>query len=165
MRRGPGRRGLPAGGATWPPAMSPFLAAGACAVVAGGLVAAVARPAGWEHGSWVAAFLVLVTGVGQIGLGAGQSSTAATPVPRRRVMMESGLWNAGSAAVLGGTLAAAPLVVSAGGAVLVAALGLFVVSSLGADTSASRVRRAYAGLVLTLLISTPVGLVVSWLRA
>jgi hypothetical protein len=79
--------------------------------------------------------------------------------------MESILWNAGSAGVLGGTLATAPLVVSAGGMLLVFALGAFAFSSLDADPSPSWARRLYVGLLLTMLVSTPVGLLLSWARS
>ena len=146
--------------------MSPFLLAGACAVVGGGFIAAVSRPTGWEHGPWVAAFLVLVAGVGQVGLGAGQSVTAANAaLPRRTVVTESILWNVGSSTVLLGTLTAAPSAVSAGGILLVAALVLFALAPRGADAPASWPQRAYYALVITLLVSTPVGLALSWLRS
>ena len=51
----------------------PMLAAGGVSIVAGGVVAAVTGPTDWDHGSWVAAFLVLVAGVAQLGVGAGQA--------------------------------------------------------------------------------------------
>lgn len=41
-------------------------------IISGGLVAAVTGPLGLEHGSWSAAYQVLVGGVVQAGLGAAQ---------------------------------------------------------------------------------------------
>ena len=49
----------------------PLFTAGGASVVAGGMAAAVTGPMQWGHGSWVAAFLVLVAGAAQIGIGAG----------------------------------------------------------------------------------------------
>jgi len=94
--------------------MSPFLACGAVAVVGGGLAGAVTRPLDWDRGAWVAAFLVLFAGVGQIGLGAGQAVLAGRSLPRLTIAGEVVLWNAGSLVVLVGTVASAPVVGSAG---------------------------------------------------
>ena len=71
----------------------PFVVLGAVSVIAGGLVAAVSAPAGWEHGSWAAAYLVLVTGVAQIGLGAAQAALVAAPPWRRGRAVELLGWN------------------------------------------------------------------------
>ena len=51
----------------------PMLIVGGVGVISGGLVAAITGPTSWQHGSWVAAFLVLVVGVGQIGIASGQA--------------------------------------------------------------------------------------------
>ena len=51
----------------------PFVVVGTTCTIAGGLVTAVSRPTDFGHGPWLAAYLVLVGGVGQIGLGAGQA--------------------------------------------------------------------------------------------
>lgn len=58
----------------------PFIATGGTLVVAGGLVAAVNSAAPFAHGSWLAAYLVLVGGVAQIALGVGAAALA----PQRR---------------------------------------------------------------------------------
>ena len=57
-----------------------FVAAGSSCVVVGGLVAAATGPTGFEDGSWVAAYLVLVGGVAQIALGVGQQLVGALAV-------------------------------------------------------------------------------------
>ena len=44
-------------------------ATGICSVALGGLVAAVAQPLDLAHGSWLAAYLVLVGGVAQGAMG------------------------------------------------------------------------------------------------
>lgn len=111
--------------------MTPFVALGGAAIIVGGLVAALTRPLGFDEGSWVAAYLVLVMGVAQIGLGAGQA-VLAVDVPTVAVRWRQVLaFTAGSLAVIGGTLVGSPLVVLAGGAVLVAALILFLLAVRG----------------------------------
>lgn len=109
----------------------PFVALGGTAVIAGGLVAAVTRPLGFDEGSWVAAYLVLVMGVAQIGLGVGQA-VLARKVPTIAVRWRQVLaFTAGSLAVVVGTLVESPLAVVAGGAVLVAGLILFLLAVRG----------------------------------
>ena len=51
----------------------PFLVLGSVGVVLGGLLAAVTGPLALPMGSWAAAYLVLVVGVGQIVLAGGQA--------------------------------------------------------------------------------------------
>ncbi|MEO6822374.1 MAG: hypothetical protein ABI468_08030 [Candidatus Nanopelagicales bacterium] len=141
----------------------PPLVLGVASVILGGLVAAVTTPMGWQHGAWAAAYLVLVTGVAQIGLGLGQAMLAMTPPSPTLVVVQVSGWNLGSAAVILGTLAAAPAVVSVGGVLLVACLGLLVFGVRGGR--AGWLLWTYRGLVLLLLVSIPVGLVLSWLRS
>ncbi|HRW41812.1 MAG TPA: hypothetical protein P5193_09740, partial [Microthrixaceae bacterium] len=78
----------------WPSAR-PFVVVGAVAVVAGGAVAAVTRPTGFELGPWLAAFLVLVGGVAQIALGAGQAWVADRVPASATVRSELAVWNVG----------------------------------------------------------------------
>lgn len=143
-----------------------FLLIGAAGVVAGGLVAAVTNPLKLEHGSWVAAYLVLVVGVAQIGLGILQERLVAAPTSARMRASQLVTWNVGNAAVIGGTVAAAPFVVDAGGVLLVAALALFLAAQRGQPLPAGPHRTAawvFRGLVLLLLVSIPVGLTLAHL--
>src|SRR5699024_1676961 len=70
----------------------------------GGLVAAVPGPLGLEHGSWSAAFQVLVGGVMQGVLGIAQAHLAARRIGRRPLLAQLLTWNLGCLAVIGGTL-------------------------------------------------------------
>lgn len=134
-------------------------------VIAGGLTAAVTGPLGLEHGSWSAAFQVLVGGVLQGVLGIAQHGLAARAPGRGVLLAELLTWNLGGLAVIGGTVLGAPLLVDAGGALLVVTMVLML-RAVG--------RRAQgptwllwvfrAALVLTAL-SIPVGLVLAHLRA
>lgn len=137
-------------------------------IIGGGLVAAVTGPLGWGHGSWAAAYLVLVVGVAQLGLGGGQAWLPQAPASTRVVATELACWNVGSALVILGTLVARPWVVDLGGLLLVVALALFLraVRRVSDD-----VRRAelvglwcYRLLALVVLVSVPVGLVLSLVR-
>lgn len=156
-----------------------FLVVGGIGIIGGGLVAAVADPLHLTRGAWAVAYLVLVVGVAQIGLGVLQERLAARPVSARLRTGQLVTWNVGNAAVLGGTLAAAPFVVDAGGLLLVVALALFLVSqrAVGPGNSGpaplpshgrSRGHRSavwvFRGLVILLLVSIPVGLILAHLH-
>ena len=56
-----------------------LLVAGAASIVLGGLVAAVTGPLELEHGSWAAAYLVLVSGVAQWVMGEARSWRPGSP--------------------------------------------------------------------------------------
>jgi hypothetical protein len=110
----------------------PFAVIGTGCVVAGGLIAAASALAPSEHASWAAAYLVLVAGVVQVGLGAGQA-VFAPGVARWLVVAQVLGWNAGNAAVLAGTLLGVAALGDAGGGLLAATLVLLV-RGVGAGT-------------------------------
>lgn len=149
--------------ARWP-AVRPFLVVGSVCIVAGGVVAAVTRPTGFELGSWLAAYLVLVGGVAQIGLGTGQAWLAQAPPRWEEVRTEVVAWNLSVVATVVGTLLAAPIVTTVGGIALVVALGRFLVGVRTTGAGSRLVRVAYRGLTAIVLVSTPVGLVLAWIR-
>lgn len=139
----------------------PFLVVGTACVIAGGLVSAATAPNPSEHGSWAAAYLVLVAGVAQIGLGAGQAMFGGR-TSQRTVLAEIAGWNLGNAAVLAGTLADVGVVVDLGGAALLVVLVLLLRGALtGSGGSAGRpwLFRGYCALLALLIVSIPVGLV------
>lgn len=141
-----------------------FLVIGAVCIVVGGLVAGVSGPLRLEHGSWTAAYLVLVGGVAQIALGGGQGVLASRAPSTAVVVTESVAWNLGGAAVIGGTLVRLPVIVDLGGIMLVIALALMI-----RTVRASSVRRrwllwTYRAMVGVILVSIPIGLVLSSLR-
>ncbi|HET9647805.1 MAG TPA: hypothetical protein VFP34_06190 [Microlunatus sp.] len=144
--------------------MEGFVAVGFGCVIAGGLVAAVTGPTGFRAGSWVAAYLVLVAGVAQIGLGVGQRLLAVRAPSPSMVVVELFAWNAGSAAVVTGTLTGSALVVGVGGAGLAAALGLFLYHVRRSRSHRRWQLMLYRGLAALLAVSIPVGLFLSVLR-
>jgi hypothetical protein len=147
--------------ARWP-VVRPFLVVGAVSIVAGGLTAAVSRPTGFALGSWVAAYLVLVAGVAQIALGLGQARLAREAPGRAEITIELVAWNGAVVATIVGTLLAAPLVTTIGGIALVAALLRFLAGVRSGTSNRSLV--LYRVVLTIVLVSTPVGLVLAWIR-
>jgi hypothetical protein len=142
-----------------------LLIAGGVSVVAGGVAAAVTGPTHWSHGSWVAAFLVLVAGVAQLGIGAGQAYLSASPPTVAFVAAQCGMWNLGCAMVIAGTLMSSPVTVSVGSVPLVAAVVISVVALEGRSrTQRSVVLVAYRLLLLVVLASVPVGIALAFAR-
>ena len=135
---------------------------GVICVVAGGLVAASTAPLQSERASWAAAYLVLVAGVAQIALGAGQALFAESPPARRIAAAQVAGWNVGNAAVIVGTLMQVLVVADIGAVLLLATLirSLQVVRG----TSGGRAGRLYRGLLVVLVVSIPIGLVLARLR-
>lgn len=149
------------------PAARPFVVVGVSSVVVGGFVAAVAGPTGFELGSWVAAYLVLVAGVAQVALGAGQAWLAECRPPATTRRAELATWNVGVVCTLAGSVASAPLLSTVGAVATVVALVLFaraVATGRPPDRRRGRTSIAYVCLVVALAISTPVGLVLAWVR-
>ena len=111
----------------------------------------------------MAAFLVLVTGVAQIGLGACQSQLSPVAPSVGFAAVECALWNGGCLAVVAGTLLSNPVAVSVGSGLLVAALGvsMFAVRGIGGQPLLLRLYRA---LLIVLLVSIPIGTALAWTR-
>lgn len=169
----PGEVTAPVGSLAWLAGrrseLLPFTVVGTLSIIAGGLVAAVTAPAPSEHGTWSAAYLVLVAGVAQIGLGLGQAMFTSRRTRPPIVAAQAAGWNVGNAAVISGTLLGALALVDIGGVMLVITLGLMARGLAPAGAQPLRgVRRlglyGYRILVLILLVSIPVGLVLARLR-
>lgn len=142
--------------------MVPFVAIGSVSVVAGGLVAAVSRPLGIGLGPWLAAFLVLVAGVAQIALGAGQACLVRRRPRPSAVRIELGAWNAGVVGTIVGTFVDLPALTTVGGMATVVALATFVavVRRTGSGPTWAQVTYVVgAGLLST---STLIGLLLAW---
>jgi hypothetical protein len=146
-------------GARLPSAM---VAAGIGCVLLGGAVAAVTGPLDLVKGSWLAAYLVLVCGASSYAIGRAQERLAATPLPTSAALALAACWTAGNAAVVAGTLTGVPLVVDLGGALLLAALAVAFRAVRGAARGPALL--AYRCALLVLLLSVPIGLLLSHLR-
>ena len=138
-----------------------FVGPGSALIVAGGLVAAVDAARPFAHGSWLAAYLVLVGGVAQIGLGAGRLALPAPPPPARSWRLQSICWNTGNAAVAGGVLAGSLTVVVVGSVPLLVALGGFAGGARAAWPLARVHTLAYEAFVLMLAVSVVIGCVLA----
>lgn len=132
-------------------------------VIAGGLLSAVTAHAATQAASWASAYLVLVGGVGTAGLAIGRGLLSASTPSRGRLWGELGLWMAGNALVMLGTLASPAWLVELGSVMLVAALG-----SVGAGVYRGKGHTPLRWLFLTLLVvlavSIPAGILLSNLR-
>ncbi|MGH3562760.1 MAG: hypothetical protein ACRDTN_13440 [Mycobacterium sp.] len=135
----------------------PFAVAGAVSVIAGGLLAAaIAAPAPTRHGVWAVAYLVLVLGVGQIVLGAGQALLASIPPTERVVAITAVAFNAANIAILVGIVTDHIVVFDAGAVLLIGALVLFL---YGVRRGArSWPLYAYRVFVAVLVVSIPIGM-------
>jgi hypothetical protein len=139
-----------------------FVVTGSGCVVLGGLVAAVTGPLELAKGSWLAAYFVLVCGVAQVAFGTVQVRLAGPSIPPARAWAQLTCWNLGNAAVIWGTLTGVPVIVDAGGALLVIGLGIaFLVSRPAGPRLAGRVYRC---VLVVLLLSVPIGLALAHLR-
>ena len=131
-------------------------------------MSAIAASSPSENSSWAVAYLVLVAGVAQIALGAGQSHLAATRPSPRILIAEFVAWNLGNAAVVAGQLLGIPPIIDAGGVLLAVGLALFFRSVRGAvpaEHSTMWMLYVYRVILLIVLVSIPVGLVLGHVKA
>jgi hypothetical protein len=104
-----------------------FFAVAGAMIVAGGLVAAINSAAPFAHGSWLAAYLVLVCGVAQVLLGVGCLGLPAPRLSARLRGAQLGLWNSGNAAVVAGVLGDAVALLAIGSVMVLGGLVGFAV--------------------------------------
>lgn len=128
-------------------------------------MAAVTQPSGWEHGSWAAAFLVLVMGVAQIGLVTGQALLARVLPGSGYFAVECALWNVGGLFVIVGTVWSTPVVVSVGSAFLVVVVGMVIGAVGGAGADSRPLPVLFRCLLVVLVVSIPIGTVLAWVRS
>lgn len=137
----------------------PFLALGAVAIVAGGLVAAVQAHQPVQALVWMSAYLVLVVGVAQIVFGAGQAWLSERAPAAAWIATEWVVFNLGNAGVMAGTLYGRFVWVLAGTALFAAGILLFLLGTRGAA------RRGWAAgyrvLLGLMFVSSLVGLALS----
>jgi hypothetical protein len=144
----------------WIPAL-PFIALGAISIVAGGLVAAVTAVSPTRHTTWAAAYLVLVVGVAQLGIGIGQALLAPKIPSSRLITAELLTWDIGNAGVIAGTLMNRVALVDFGGALLAISLVLFILGARGHTGRNRWLLYLYRALITIVLVSIPMGLIIS----
>lgn len=106
---------------------TPFALAGSVSVIVGGLLASViAAPTPTRHGVWAVAYLILVLGVGQLVLGAGQALLPAEPLTARMATLSSALFNAAGLTIMLGVVTGYVGVFDIGAVLLFVALVLFL---------------------------------------
>jgi hypothetical protein len=134
-----------------------FLASAGVLIVAGGAAAAVNSAAPFGHGSWLAAYLVLVGGVSQVVLGIGSLALHPQNPGRRMRRGQIVLWNLGSVTVPAGVLTDAPTLVTIGSIALLGALMLFATGARGRRDGVRGRTVVYLTIVVGLAVSVVVG--------
>lgn len=134
-----------------------FAAVAGLMIVAGGLVAAINSAAPFAHGSWLAAYLVLVGGVAQLLLGVGCLALPAPKLSARLRSAQLGLWNAGNTSVAAGVLTGAVGLVIIGSVVLLVALAGFALGAGPAPTNGRGRLFLYRTAILALAWSVVIG--------
>ena len=137
-----------------------FVVAGAVLILAGGFVAAIDGVTPSPHLSWASAYLVLVCGSAQIVLGGGQALINSTRARPHLVPYQFATFNLANASVLAGTLSGLSMVLDAGSALFLVALGLFAWGTNGAD-SHHTVTFFYRTALLVLGVSVPIGVLLA----
>lgn len=138
--------------------------AGTGCVVLGGLVAAVTGPLELSKGSWLAAYLVLVCGVGTRAIGTVQAGPGESATSAGRDRAQLACWGLGNTAVIVGSLVAEPVVVDVGVPLLVIALATALLDPRGRQIGRLG-RWTYRALLVALLIGAPIGAVLAHLRS
>jgi hypothetical protein len=137
-----------------------FVVAGAVLILAGGFVAAIDGVTPSQHLSWASAYLVLVCGSAQIVLGGGQAVINSTRSRPHLVPYQFATFNLANTSVLVGTLSGLSVVLDAGSALFLVALGLFVWGTKGAD-SHHMVTFFYRIALFVLGVSVPIGVLLA----
>lgn len=134
-----------------------FVACAGVLIVIGGAVAAVDSAAPFDHGPWLAAYLVLVGGVSQILLAVGRTGLPA-PRPAHAVhRAQLALWNLGSLVVPTGVLADVAAIVTVGSVALLAGLVLFARGLTPRGRDSRGLATLYLAFILGLAASVIVG--------
>lgn len=141
---------------------APCVVVALLAVVAGGAISAGLAHAPSRPVMWLVAYLVLVVGVAQAALALVQASVAVRPPSPLMASAQCIAFNLANAMVIAGTLLANPPAVSAGAALLVIALALFLRGVRGAHGPLVRIYRV---LVAALGFSALVGVALALWRA
>ncbi len=146
-----------------------YACAGASFLLGGAGVAAWNSAHRVDHGWWLASFLVLVGGIAQVLLGAGQRTVAqprSLAQAHRAMIRQASLWNAGTLLVPLGVMTDVRLPVVAGSGALMAALARLAVALRYADPPpgerVERVRASFVSLLLFLAVSVLVGTILAW---
>lgn len=143
----------------------PFAIPGGVSIVLGGVISAASAAAPSYLSAWAVAYLVLVCGVAQLVLGMGQAGLASKRPTTPLLTFQAVALNLSNAAVLLGTLAGVQALSYVGAGLLVLALGLFIWGVRGARTENAWLLWGFRFMVFVLLVSAPIGLIISHLRA
>lgn len=142
----------------------PFVVLGSFSIIMGGAISAASAGGPNYFSAWAVAYLVLVAGFAQLVLGIGQANLASRIPSKPLLAWQIVTFNGSSASVLLGTLLAAPLLTYVGAALLVVALALFVWGVRGHTSHSAVLLWGFRAMVVILLVSAPIGLIISHSR-
>jgi len=140
----------------------PFFVLAPIGIIAGGLLSAVTAHAPTQPTSWASAYLVLVVGVASAGLGVGRALLSPTSPSPSRLGTEAACWTVGNMSILFGTLTQPAGSVEIGSALLVVTLMLMILG-IRAGQGPRVVRLLFTVLVWILIVSIPIGVLLSHL--
>lgn len=141
---------------------APFIPLGWAAIVAAGVIAAAIAHQPTEAMVWMVAYLVLIAGAAQVAIGRGLHALPDAPPPASASWGQWVLLNLGHAGIIAGTLSAEfPTV--AGATVVYWIAGVWL--ALSVRPAARKPGLVwFRGLITVLLISSLIGLSLSWMR-
>lgn len=139
----------------------PFAIIAAVSIIAGGLLSAAFAFSPSYTASWAVAYLVLVAGVAQLALGAGQAWLAEKPPSKSLIIAEILIFNLANIATLFGTIISSLALVYFGAVLMIVSLALFLWGVWIADRKHLLLSYTYRAIVFALMISAGIGLVIA----
>lgn len=139
----------------------PFAVIAIISIIAGGFISAVTAFSPSYTASWAVAYLILVAGVAQLALGAGQIWLAAKPPSKSLVIAEIVAFNLANIATLLGTIISSLALVYFGAVLMIISLALFLRGVWIADRKHILLLYAYRAIVFILMVSAGIGLVIA----
>lgn len=141
----------------------PALTLALFAIIGGGLISAITAQVTTPTLAWVNAYLVLVGGVGTGGLAIGRDLLSPSRPNTLRLVFELSTWVIGNLLIIFGTLSSPTGLVETGSVLLATSL-CSVLLGVRKGAGASWVRGLFALLLYVLLLSIPIGVLLSHLR-
>lgn len=143
----------------------PFVVIGTVSVVSGGLVSAISASSPSYPAAWAVAYLVLVSGMGQLALGLAQAGLTVRQPRARLVAAEAITFNVANIAILVGALTTSMVLVDLGGGLFLISLAVFLWGARSPRPKRKWMLYGFRVLIAILMVSTPIGLIIASARA
>ena len=139
----------------------PFAIIAAISIITAGLISAITAFSPSYTASWAVAYLILVVGVAQLALGAGQAWLAGEPPSKSLVVSEIIIFNLANFATIGGTLLATLPLVYIGALLFIISLALFLWGTRIAKPGNVLMVYGFRAIIFILMISAGIGQVIA----